>query len=175
MKSIYFTRFLVAALLLVSFSFTADAQKQPKSPPQSIMQEIGDLQIDLNYNAPSVKGRKIWGALVPTGQVWRTGANDATTFEINKAVTINGEQLAAGKYSLFTIPNGKEWTFIFNKQAEQWGAYKYKEAQDALRVTAQPTAAPEFTEQMTFEMDATGVVSLLWEDLKVSFTVDAEK
>jgi len=175
MKSIYVTRFLVAALLLVSFSFTADAQKKPKSPPQSVTQTIGDLTIDINYNAPSVKGRKVWGALVPTGQVWRTGANDATTFEINKAVTINGKQLAAGKYSLFTIPNEAEWTFIFNKQAEQWGAYKYKEAQDALRVTAQPTTAPEFTEQMTFEVDEAGVVSFLWENLKVSFTVGAEK
>ena len=175
MKSIYFSRFLIAALLLVSFSFTADAQKKPKSPPKSVSQEIGDLKIDINYNAPYVKGRKIWGDLVPTGQVWRTGANSATTFEINKAVSINGEQLAAGKYALFTIPNGEEWTFIFNKQAEQWGAYKYKEAQDALRVTAVPSAAAEFTEQMAFDVDAAGVVSLMWENLQVSFTVGAEK
>jgi hypothetical protein len=120
-----------------------------------------------------VRGREIWGKLVPYGQVWRTGANDATTIKFSKAVKINGKELAAGEYALFTIPAEGEWTIIFNKTAKQWGAYEYKEADDALRVKA-TAQANAMTEQLAIKVEATGAkaqVGILWEKLKVTFEV----
>jgi len=167
---------------MLSVAFTATAQSgKPKSPPVTATHTIGDLKIDINYNSPSVKGRDVWGALVPYGKVWRTGANNATTFEVNQEVLINGETLAAGKYSLFTIPSDGEWTIIFNKEANQWGAYSYDKGQDALRITTKTGKTQEMVEQMTFEVgdndENVGVVSFMWENLKTSFSVSvgAEK
>jgi len=176
MKSIYFTRFLFAAILLVGLTFSAEAQTgKPKSPPVTASHTVADLTIDINYNAPSVRGREVWGSLVPNGKVWRTGANSATTFSVNKDVLINGKALAAGKYALFTIPGDGEWTVIFNKEANQWGAYSYDAGQDALRITTKTGKAPDFTEQMTFKVgdndENIGVVSFLWENLQTSFNV----
>jgi hypothetical protein len=104
------------------------------------------------------------------GKVWRTGANDATTIELSKDVTVEGKALAAGKYSLFTIVNGDEWTIIINKTAKQWGAYDYKEADDALRVKVKGGKG-NFTEQFKIEAGANGIVTMLWGENKVSFTV----
>ena len=176
MKSFSFTRFFFAAVLILGLAFTADAQSgKPKSPPVTASHTIGDLKIDVNYNAPSVKGRTVWGKLVPFGKVWRTGANSATTFEVNQDVLINGEALAAGKYALFTIPTGDDWTIIFNKEANQWGAYSYDKGRDALRITTKTGATQELVEQMTFEVgdndENIGVVSFMWENLKTSFNV----
>ena len=174
MKITYFTRFLFALVLLFSFTLTAEAQK-PKSPPASASHTMGDLTVTINYNAPSVRGRTVWGSLVPYNRVWRTGANSATTIEVNMDVMIEGQKLAAGKYALFTIPSDGEWTFIFNKEADQWGAYNYDSSKDVLRITTKTGKAPEFTEQMTFEVgdndESVGVVSFLWENLKTSFEV----
>lgn len=179
MKSLSITRFLFAALFLIGFAFTAEAQNKPKSPPKTASHTIGDLTIDINYNAPSVRGRKIWGGLESYGKVWRTGANSATTFEVNQDVLINGEKLAAGKYALFTIPTEGDWTIIFNKEANQWGAYSYDESKDALRIKVKTGKAPEFTEQMTFLVgdndEDVGVVSFMWENLKTNFNVAVAK
>lgn len=182
MKSLSFTRLLFAAILIIGLAFTANAQSgKPKSPPASASHSIGDLKIDINYNAPSVRGRAVWGALVPFGKVWRTGANSATTFEVNQDVLINGEKLAAGKYALFTIPTDGDWTIIFNKEANQWGAYSYDKSQDALRITTKTGKTQGLVEQMAFEVtdndENIGVVSFMWENLKTSFNVSvgAEK
>ena len=182
MKSLSITRFLFATVLMFGLAFTANAQKgKPKSPPASAAHSVGDLTIEVNYNAPSVKGREIWDGLVPFGKVWRTGANGATTFEVNKDVFINGEALAAGKYALFTIPTDGDWTIIFNKEPNQWGAYSYDKGQDALRITTKTGKAQAFTEQMAFEVNDNdeniGVVTFKWENLKTSFNVSvaAEK
>ncbi|WP_246011890.1 DUF2911 domain-containing protein [Chryseotalea sanaruensis] len=121
------------------------------------------------YHRPSVKGRKVMGDLVPFGQVWRTGANDATTITFDKAVTIEGKALAAGTYSLFTIPTENEWTIIFNSEAKQWGAYKYNDENDVLRVNVKPGKA-EFTELFTISVDK-GSVNILWENTSASFKV----
>lgn len=174
MKSTFLTRFLFFAIFLIGFSYTAEAQKA-KSPPKSLTHTLGDLTIDINYNAPSVKGRKIWGGLESYDEIWRTGANSATTFEISKATEINGQALAAGKYAVFTIPSKDSWTFIFNKESDQWGVYNYKEKQDALRIVVTPNYGAEFTEQMAFEVSDDGEVSLVWEKLKASFVVGAAK
>ena len=175
MKSINFTRFLLFALFLIGSIYTVDAQKKPKSPPKTTSQTIGTLQVDINYNAPSVRGRKIWGGLEAYGEVWRTGANSATTFEINEDVTIGGDVLPAGKYAFFTIPDKEYWTIIFNKEADQWGAYNYQESKDVMRLRLTPNYEHEFTEQMTFDISEDGEVSLMWEKLKVSFNLIAEK
>lgn len=104
------------------------------------------------------------------GKVWRAGANKATTFETTKDITVEGQALPKGKYSLFTLQNGTEWTVIFNKTHDQWGAYEYKEADDALRVKA-TGGKGSFSEKLTFTIAKDGKVSILWGDHKVDFTV----
>jgi hypothetical protein len=117
-----------------------------------------------------VKGRAIYGGLVPYGQVWRAGANDATTIEFSKDVLVQGKKLPAGTYSLFTIPTEKDWTVIFNKTAKQWGAYKYDDKQDALRVTATPRKAATMTEALVYEVTKSGIV-LRWENLELPVAI----
>ena len=125
----------------------------------------------MEYGRPNVKERKIWGGLVPYGKVWRTGANEATTVTVGADVTIQGQKLAAGTYGLFTIPGKDSWVFIFNKGADQWGAFSYDDGKDALRVNAQPKAA-EHVESMEFVIEGSSVV-LRWEELAVAFEVAA--
>jgi hypothetical protein len=166
---------IIASLLFVSLfaSSCGIAQSKPKpSPAMSTEATIASgATVKINYGAPSVKGRIIGTTLEPmAGKVWRTGANDATTIELSKDVTVEGKALAAGKYSLFTIVNGDEWTIIINKTAKQWGAYDYKEADDALRVKVKGGKG-NFTEQFKIEAGANGIVTMLWGENKVSFTV----
>lgn len=169
-------RFLLLALLLtVGFLNTSIAQqnksKRP-SPATEATATIDGVDVAIHYSSPAVKGRTIWGDLVPYGKVWRTGANEATTFTISQDVEIEGKKLTAGKYSLFTIPGEKEWVFIFNKDSNQWGSYNYDAGKDALRVTVQPSKAPDFTERLIFQMDEqTGNVTFHWADLTVGFKV----
>jgi len=132
---------------------------------------IEGVDVTLEYGQPNVKSRTIWGGLVPYGEVWRTGANEATTFTISKDVMVEGQELAAGTYGVFTIPGESEWVVIFNKVPDQWGAMKYDEAEDALRVTVEPEAA-EFVESMEFGIDGSDVV-LRWENLAVPVTITA--
>ena len=173
-------RFLLLSMLLLTGAFTTlhaqdDKSKRP-SPLLEAKATVGDLHIDIDYGSPAVKGRKVWGGLVPYGEVWRTGANEATTFEVNKDVEIEGQKLSAGKYSLFTIPGEKEWTLIFNKEASQWGAYNYKVEEDALRVTLKPEKVKEMSERLTFKInEKTGKVTLYWENIAVPFMVKTPK
>lgn len=134
--------------------------------------EVGGADVTLEYGRPKVKGRTIWGGLVPYGKVWRTGADEATTITFDQNVTVEGEALPAGTYALFTIPGEEEWTVIFNKTAKQWGAYKYDEAEDALRVTVSPREG-EMVEEMEFAVED-GHVVLRWAELEVPFAVGAQ-
>jgi hypothetical protein len=152
------------------FAVSASAQDKKPSPPATASGKVGTTMITINYSQPSVKGRKIFGDLVPFGKVWRTGANDATTFEIDNDIKVDGKTLAKGKYALFTIPGAESWTIIFNKTANQWGSFRYKQDEDVLRIEVKAGKAPQFTEQMTFTV-ASGKVSLLWENTTVSFMV----
>ncbi|WGQ12557.1 DUF2911 domain-containing protein [Pedobacter gandavensis] len=164
---------LLALTLFVGFfSLNASAQEKKKaSPPASVKETTSSgVTIAIDYSQPSVKGRTIGGEIAPYGKVWRTGANEATTFEVSKAVKVEGKNLPAGKYGLYTIPGEKEWTIIFNKTWKQWGT-NYAEADDALRVTVKPEKSSAFTEQMTFKIDKSGKVTLLWGDKSVSFRV----
>src|SRR3982751_1127810 len=118
-------------LALITLPVLAQQAKQPRvSPDQTLKQTVGLTDITITYSRPAVKGRQIWGALVPYDQVWRTGANDATTITFSDDVTINGKPLPKGTYSLHTIPGKEQWTIIFNKTAKQWGSFNYDQAQD---------------------------------------------
>ncbi|MBI5856833.1 MAG: DUF2911 domain-containing protein [Sphingobacteriales bacterium] len=164
----------LAGLFIVT---TMACQAQPDksnrpSPPATVTQKVGEVTISINYSQPSIKGRTIGKDLEPMdGQVWRTGANEATTFEVDKDVMVEGKALPAGKYALFTLVNGDGWTIIFNKTWNQWGAFNYKEADDALRVYAKATRADPFAEKFTITVSETGTVTLLWGDRKVEFGV----
>ena len=149
-----------------------DKSKRP-SPPATATGKIGNTTITINYSQPSVKGREIGKDLEPKdGKVWRTGANEATVFETDGDIKVEGKPLAKGKYGLFTIKNGNDWTIIFNSKWDQWGAFGYKEAQDVLRVQVKGSnTAADVTEQMTFTISNSGMVSLHWGTLSVSFTV----
>ena len=164
---------LLSAIALVTLGVKAqdDKSKRP-SPPAKVTETTNSgTVITIDYSQPSVKGREIGKEIAPYGKVWRTGANEATTFEVSKDVKVEGKSLPAGKYGLFTIPNKTEWVVIFNKTPNQWGAYKYAEADDVLRVNVKPTKAPQFTERMTFNVDKSGKVSLLWGNEEVDFSV----
>lgn len=153
------------------------AQELPRvSPKASVTQTIGLTDVAITYSRPGVKGRKIWGGLVPYNQVWRTGANEATTISFSDDVTINGQKLKARKYSLFTIPTPKDWTIIFNNQADIWGT-DYDQANDVLRIQVTPQPS-EHVEWMLFTFrDLTpnsANVVLQWEKLKVPFKIEVD-
>lgn len=144
---------------------------QKASPSQSVSENINGITVKIDYHAPSVKGRAIWGNLVPYNDVWRTGANEATTFEIDKSVLINGESLPAGKYALFTIPGENNWEVIFNTNWDQWGKNDYDEAEDQLRINVTPKSSQELVEQMSFEIFGDRLVTFNWEKLSWQFEV----
>jgi hypothetical protein len=137
-------------------------------------QTVGLTDITVDYSRPAVKGRTIWGGLVPYDKVWRTGANEATRITFSDDVTINGQPLAKGTYSLHTIPGKDSWTIIFNKTANQWGSFTYDQAQDALRVSVKPEKG-SFTEIFRIGFPQVSMDSALmvirWEHLVVPFTV----
>ncbi len=163
-------RLLLSSSLILCFALLATAQERP-SPPAEAKASVNGTSVTINYSQPAVKGRTIWGDLVPFDAVWRTGANEATWIEISEDVTIEGKMLEAGKYGLFTIPGRDEWTIIFNKTWQQWGAYEYDSSKDALRVTVKPATVSDSSERMTFNIDDNGTVDLLWDKLKVSFKI----
>jgi len=161
-----------------------------ESQRAEVAQTIGVTRVNLVYHRPNIKGRALWGCqttdvipkggvtypcLVPNGQVWRTGANENTTFETNHDIKVNGQTLPAGKYGLHAIPNKDEWTIIFNKINTEWGSYKYDVKQDQLRVTAKPVKA-DFQESLSLGFEnikaTTADVAVRWENLRVPFTID---
>ncbi len=167
-------KFFLPILLLIFTSVTAFAQqdksKRP-SPPAKLSETIASgVTVTIDYSQPSLKGRTVGKDVAPYGKVWRTGANEATVFEINKDATVEGKRLPAGRYGLFSIPGENSWVIIFSKKADVWGT-QYSEGQDALRVTVKPERASTPTERMTFRIAKSGVVSLLWGDQRVNFQV----
>ena len=172
---------LITLSALFAFSMLAQTPATPAfiypRPSQHavLTQTIGVTDITVTYSRPGVKGRKIWGGLVPYGQVWRTGANEATEFAVSDDVTINGQPLPKAVYSLHTIPGETEWTVIFNKVNNQWGSFTYDQAKDALRIKVTPRKSAEFHEWMTFEVPKIAAdsaeIELAWENLEVPFTV----
>ena len=189
-----------AVVFVLCFAVSALAQISTPRPSQkaSVMQTIGVTDVTITYSRPGVKGRKIWGdplpgqaageatldnqntrpkdaPIVPWGHVWRTGANEATTFAVTDDVLINGQKLAAGSYSLHTIPTKDEWTIVFNGTANQWGSFNYDPAKDTLRVKAKPQWVNDSQEWLAFSFDPVGEdsaqVNIRWEKALVPFTV----
>ena len=152
------------------------------SPKADAEQTIGLTDVTISYSRPGVKGRKIWGGLVPYNKVWRAGANEATKITFSTDVTVNGKKLPAGSYGFFVIPTPKDWTVIFNKVADQWGAFQYNEAEDAYRFKVTPQTADyhEWLEYTFSDMkvntkgENSAVINLVWEKLKVPFTVTTD-
>jgi len=171
----HFHKVLCLALMAVSTGYLATGQTQDKSkrpsPPDQVSQVVNGKTITIDYSQPSVKDRKIWGELVPFGKVWRTGANEASWIEVSEDVTINGKPLPKGKYGLFTLPGENEWTIIFNKTWNQWGAYEYDDQKDVLRVVTKPVSSSDFKEKFTIEISPEGVVTMAWEKLKIPFEI----
>ena len=161
---------MLALVAIVSFSNAQDDKSKRPSPPAVAEGTINGAKIKIDYSAPSAKGRKMLGGKEAYGDVWRTGANEATTIEFDKAVKIEGKDLAAGKYELFTIPGENEWVIIFQKYGKQWGHYSYKQANDVLRVTVKPAKAEGFVETFNIAVGKDDV-QLKWENTLVAFKV----
>jgi Protein of unknown function (DUF2911) len=177
----------LAFLLVLPSAAAAQEAKIPKSLKGSVMQRLGpDTDITITYSRPGVKGRKIWGDLVPYGMApgnkysenkpypWRAGANENTTIEFNKNVLIEGKPLPAGKYGIHMVPSEKDWIIIFSKNNSAWGSFTYKQEEDALRVTVTPVKAP-FQEWLEFGFDdlagTSATAYLHWVELKVPFKI----
>jgi len=168
--------YLFIVLMFVSYASVFAQTNLPRaSQRQSVSQTVGDTTVSIVYHRPNAKARTVWGDVVPYGEVWRTGANENTTFEVSSDVKINGQVLPKGKYGLHTIPNKDEWTIIFNKVNNEWGSFKYDVKEDALRVMVKPIAG-EFKETMTIDFDnvadTTTQIVIAWEKLRVPFTLD---
>lgn len=161
---------LVFAFALSLSALAQDDKTKRPSPAKTAEGTIDGVKIKVDYSAPSAKGRKMLGGKEAYGSVWRTGANEATVIEFDKAAKIEGQPIAAGKYELFTIPGESEWVIIIQKYGKQWGAYDYKESNDVLRVKVKSGKTPAFVE--TFNIAVGGSeVTLSWENTLVAFKV----
>ena len=178
---------LLSFLLMLPSVTSAQGSKVRLSLKASVMQRLGvNTDITIVYSRPGVKGRKIWGGLVPYGMApgtkesngkpfpWRAGANENTTIEFSKDVLVEGNKLPAGKYGLFMIPSEKDWTIIFSKNDSAWGSFSYNQAEDALRITVTPVEAQHMEWLMYGFDDLAGTSAtayLWWDNLKVPFKI----
>jgi hypothetical protein len=177
---------LAVLTALPALGFGQEAEIRP-SLMAGVRQTLGtDTVVTIEYSRPGVKGRKIWGGLVPYGLApgnadsgnkpfpWRAGANENTTIEFNRDLLIEGKPLPAGKYGIHMIPSEKDWIIIFSKDNSAWGSFTYDPAKDALRVTVSPVRAP-FQEWLVYGFDdpagTSAIAFLHWEQLKVPFKI----
>jgi hypothetical protein len=168
----------LTAFALALFGLAATAHADLDLPDVSqhavVKQRVGLTDIKIDYHRPLVNGRKVWGGIVPLGEVWRAGANQNTTIEFSDDVSIEGQALPKGKYGLHMIPTAETWTIIFSKMADAWGSYTYQKEEDALRVTVKPRPA-EMEEALEYEFEDvkadSALVTLKWEKLAVPFKV----
>jgi len=179
MRKLWFMTLVVLATYCAMAAWAQSALLDiPRDSQHSVLtQRIGITDITINYHRPQVKGRTIWGKVVPYGQVWRAGANENTTIKFTDAVSIEGKPLDKGIYGLHMIPNENEWTVIFSKVHTAWGSFTYNEAEDALRVTVKPQAT-EMHEVLTFDFNDvkkdSAVATLYWEKVAVPFKVSVD-
>lgn len=172
MKIANITKGLVLTLSLSLLSTLTWAQASPAATASG---KVGEASITIKYSSPSVKGRQIWGGLVPYNKVWRTGANQATVLETDKDIKVEGKALPAGKYSVYAIPGEKEWIIIINSQTGQWGVTRAGEttedpAKDVLRVTVKPKKSASANEHLLYTINNKGFV-LSWENLDVPVSI----
>jgi hypothetical protein len=165
---------ILSVSLLASPAALAQAPAALQSPAGSASGAAGATRITIEYHRPSVRGREIWGGLVPYGQVWRLGANEATTIAFSTPVKVEGTNVPAGTYALFAIPGKDKWTFIVNKNAKQWGAFKYQQTDDLLRFDVVPQVG-NAVETMTFSIapkaPTSASVEMEWAKVKTAFNV----
>lgn len=149
------------------------ATDQRPSPLRSLEGNIGNAKVIIQYGAPSVKGRVVWGDLVPLNEVWRTGANESTYVDFDADVTVEGQALKAGRYSLFTIPKSSgNWTVILNSEWDlEHGHFQYKQENDVLRVESSPQWVSESQEQLTISIESPGIV-VRWEKLVLPIVIN---
>lgn len=171
----------IALLFVAAFTFNSNAQdlKLPAlSPNAKIYQAFSVSDIEITYSRPSVRGRKIFGGLVAYGKVWRTGANAATKIKFGEDVIINGKNIKAGEYALYTIPNQNEWEIIFNKGVGNWGASGYEEADDVARFNVKPQVTDKNLQTFTINISditfKTCNIELAWENTKVVIPVKTD-
>ena len=162
---------LALALLVAAPALAQERGDDGNRPSKNglVKGQIGGADVVVTYGRPKVKGRNIWGGLVPYGKVWRAGANEATTISFSKDVQVEGQAVPAGIYSLFIEPSEGSWTVILNKTANQWGAFNYDQSQDLLRVDVEPQSA-DHQEEMTISIEGDSV-ALHWEKMKGAFKV----
>ncbi|KQS36332.1 DUF2911 domain-containing protein [Pedobacter sp. Leaf194] len=171
MKTIIKSATILFTAITISVSALAQEAKKPASPAATATGKIKDATITIAYSSPSVKGRKIWGGLEAYDKVWRAGANEATTFETDKDIMVQGKSLPAGKYSFFLIPKESgTWTAIFNKEPKQWGAFKYEEAKDALRVDVKTKALKARQETLVYKVTKNGF-TMDWDKISVPVAI----
>ena len=179
MKWFYNILFLLIAFILLTNLTQAQNNKKDLriSPKAAVIQTVGFTEVRIDYSRPGVKKREIWGKLVPYDAVWRAGANEATKITFSTDVTVEGKKLKKGSYSLFAIPGRNDWTIIFNKVADQWGAFEYNESEDALRVKVK-TEKAIWQEWLSYTInkasDTSAVIRLEWEKIKVPFKVEVK-
>jgi tetratricopeptide (TPR) repeat protein len=174
-------KYLLAAFffLLSFFPVWSQLRLPQASPKAQVSQTIGLTDVTVNYHTPGVKGREVWGKMVPYGKVWRSGANEATLITFTDSVKVNGQSLQAGTYSLFTLPEAEnKWWVIFNKNTKLWGTDGYKAEEDALRVAVTPQASPTLVESLQYSFTHVKVTSatlnLSWEKLILPMTIEVE-
>lgn len=166
----------VALVVIISFSNFSQEVKTPRpSPIATVSQTVGITQITIDYNSPGVKGRTIWGELVPFNEIWRTGANEVTSITFSEPVKISSKELSVGTYGIHTIPREDEWDIIFSGDTEVKGSSTFDEKKEVLRVKVKP-GETTFKERMIFAFtnttDNNTTVNLMWDKLKVSFDVE---
>jgi hypothetical protein len=170
--------FFIGAMCLIATTDAQQLRTPAPSPTQTIKQEFALSSVELSYSRPAMKGRKIFGELVPFGNVWRTGANNATTLTFGEEVSIGGKKIPAGKYGLLSIPNKDNWTLIITKQLDVTTPAAYKQESDVVRVTAKPMATSQATE--SFTMQFTNVkpnsceLQILWENTTVALPISVD-
>ncbi|RZL17302.1 MAG: DUF2911 domain-containing protein [Pedobacter sp.] len=179
MKTIFKTLVLLGMVATSPVASQAQELKMPQaSTAQTITQGFGVGSITVNYSRPNTKGRKIFGGLEPYGSVWRTGANSATTITTTEAIQIEGKELPAGTYGIFTIPGANEWTVILNKGAKQWGAYEYKAEEDLFRITVKPEKLKDKVETFTIQLadvyPTKAKLQLMWENTSINMNLTTE-
>lgn len=171
-------RAAVITLLSTAFALAPDLfGAEPKfvfpdaSQHATITQRVGLTDVSIEYSRPTKRGREIFGGLVPYGQVWRTGANSPTKIKFSEAVKLGGQDVPAGEYAFYTMPNESEWTIILSKNLKLWGAYGYKPDADAVRVTVKPTTLADAVETFTIGFDDLkddrATISLAWDKTRV--------
>jgi hypothetical protein len=174
-------RIVFLTSLFLTFTVLAACQDKGKrpSPPAQAQCKLSDGKtITVDYSSPRAKGRKIFGGLVPYGQVWRSGANEATTFVTDANLTVGGKDVPAGSYTIFTVPNADTWTLIVNKKTGEWGTpYKY-EGDELARVDMKVSATPSPVENFTIALDSMGGscnLSMSWENTQASVEISEKK